>query len=88
MTGFMARCGPGVDVEGMTLSQFAGYGDAGGRINLSTPHSSKGREFEIVVLFGMDDGRVPRSGAGDSERREARRSFYVGFRRSTEVSDA
>jgi DNA helicase-2/ATP-dependent DNA helicase PcrA len=35
-----------------------------------------------VVLFGMDDGRVPRKGAGAAERRESRRSFYVGFTRA------
>ena len=66
----------------MSLAQFAGFGDGADRINLSTLHSAKGREFEIVVLFGMDDGRVPRWGAGDGDRRESRRSFYVGFTRA------
>ena len=79
---FMERTGPGGDVDGMSLAQFAGFGDGADRINLSTLHSAKGREFEIVVLFGMDDGRVPRRGAGDGERRESRRSFYVGFTRA------
>ena len=51
-------------------------------VNLSTLHSAKGREFETVVLFGMDDGRVPRKKAGQVERRESRRSFYVGFTRA------
>ena len=79
---FMARAGPGGDVSGMSLAQFAGLGDGADRINLSTLHSAKGREFEIVVLFGMDDGWVPRRRARDSERRESRRSFYVGFTRA------
>ncbi len=80
--GFMERTGAGGDVDGMTLAQFASYGDGTDRINLSTLHSAKGREFEIVVLFGMDGGRVPRRGAGAAERRESRRSFYVGFTRA------
>ena len=79
---FMERAGAGGDVDGMSLAQFAGFGDGAGRINLSTLHSAKGREFEIVVLFGMDDGRVPRRGAGHGDRRESRRSFYVGFTRA------
>ena len=79
---FMARTGPGGDVDGMSLAQFAGFGDGADRLNLSTLHSAKGREFEIVVLFGMDNGWVPRRGAGDAGRRESRRSFYVGFTRA------
>ena len=79
---FMARTGPGGDVDGMSLAQFAGFGDGADRINLSTLHSAKGREFEVVVLFGMDSGWVPRRGAGDAGRRESRRSFYVGFTRA------
>jgi DNA helicase-2/ATP-dependent DNA helicase PcrA len=49
----------------MTLGQFAGFGDGADRVNLSSLHSAKGREFEAVVLFGMDEGRIPRRGAGD-----------------------
>jgi superfamily I DNA/RNA helicase len=70
------------DVAGMTVAQFAGFGDGADRINLSSLHSAKGREFEAVVLFGLNDGRLPRAGADDAARREARRSFYVGFTRA------
>jgi superfamily I DNA/RNA helicase len=38
-----------------------------------------GREFSVVVMFGMDDGRIPRQNSGPRERVEARRLFYVGF---------
>jgi superfamily I DNA/RNA helicase len=77
-----ARTQHGGDVQGMTLAQFAGFGDGADRVNLSTLHSAKGREFEVVVLFGMNDGRLPRNRASETERREARRSFYVGFTRA------
>jgi DNA helicase-2/ATP-dependent DNA helicase PcrA len=69
------------DVEVMTLGMFAGNGDGRDRVNLSTLHSAKGREFRVVVLFGMDQGRIPRNGASQSDTREARRLFYVGFTR-------
>jgi DNA helicase-2/ATP-dependent DNA helicase PcrA len=82
LEAFIQRTQAGGEVEDMTLAQFAGFGDGADRINLSTLHSAKGREFGVVVLFGMDDGQVPRKGAGAAERRESRRSFYVGFTRA------
>ena len=68
----------------MTLGQFAGDGDGHDRINLSTMHSAKGREFRVVILFAMDNGRIPRPNASQADRREARRLFYVGFSRPKE----
>src|ERR1700680_5302083 len=50
------RTSAGGPAEGMSLGQFSGCGDGNDRINLSTLHSAKGREFAVVVLFGMDDG--------------------------------
>jgi DNA helicase-2/ATP-dependent DNA helicase PcrA len=82
LRAFITRTEDDGDVAGMTVAQFAGFGDGADRINLSTLHSAKGREFEAVVLFGMDSGRLPRNGAGDGETREARRTFYVGFTRA------
>ena len=70
------------DLMGMTVSQCFGVGEEGNRLNLSTLHSSKGREFDVVVLFGMDDGRLPRRNATRAEVLEARRLFYVGFTRA------
>ena len=82
LDAFIGRTGPGGDEQDMTLGLFSGFGEGNDRINLSTLHSAKGREFAVVVLFGMDDGRIPRSGAGATELREARRLFYVGFTRA------
>ncbi|MGH6913541.1 MAG: 3'-5' exonuclease, partial [Geminicoccales bacterium] len=56
--------------------------DHSDRINLTTLHSAKGREFAVVILFGIDQGRLPRHRANDRELREARRLFYVGFTRA------
>ena len=76
------RTGDEPELAGMTLGHFSGLGDGGDRLNLSTLHSSKGREFDVVILFGMDDGRVPRHGATEAGVLEARRLFYVGFTRA------
>lgn len=79
---FIERTAPGGDVQDMTLGLFSGFGEGNDRINLSTLHSAKGREFAVVVLFGMDNGRIPRRGVGGSALLEARRLFYVGFTRA------
>jgi superfamily I DNA/RNA helicase len=78
---FIERSSPGNDVDELTLDQFAGVGVQNARLNLSTLHSAKGREFRVVILFAMDQGRIPRNNAGAGEIREARRAFYVGFTR-------
>jgi DNA helicase-2/ATP-dependent DNA helicase PcrA len=82
LTHFIERTGEDDDLAGMTLSQFSGFGGGTDRLNLSTLHSAKGREFDLVVLFGMDDGRIPRYGASEGDVLEARRLFYVGFTRA------
>ena len=81
---FIAKLAPGGQAEGMTLGQFSGQGQGTDQITLSTLHSAKGREFRVVVLFGMDQGRVPRINARARDKREARRLFYVGFTRAEE----
>lgn len=76
------RTAPSGDLEGMTLAQFSGEGGDQNRINLSTLHSSKGREFAIVVMFAMDHGKIPWFNVNDKKIRESRRLFYVGFTRA------
>jgi DNA helicase-2/ATP-dependent DNA helicase PcrA len=75
---FILRTAPDGDCSEMTLEQFAGQSSQSGSLNLSTLHSAKGREFRYVVMFGMDNGRIPRVDATE----EARRLFYVGFTRA------
>lgn len=79
---FINRLGPDGDTDDFPLGEFAGIGSGLDRLNLSTLHSAKGREFDVVILFGMEEGRLPRNNAGESEIREARRLFYVGFTRA------
>lgn len=67
----------------LTLSHFAGRVEGSGRVSLSTLHSVKGREFDAVVMFGINDGDIPSKRDSQSPRslREARRLFYVGVTR-------
>jgi DNA helicase-2/ATP-dependent DNA helicase PcrA len=52
-------------------------------LNLVTLHSAKGLEFDSVILVGLEEGVLPRWGAGsDDDLVEARRVFYVGLTRA------
>jgi DNA helicase II / ATP-dependent DNA helicase PcrA len=68
----------------LSLAHFSGRIEGSGRLNLSTLHSAKGREFDAVILFGMDNDTIP----NNQDRRlaanlhEARRLFYVGVTRA------
>ena len=78
---FIERCATG-DCQDMILSQFAGQGEGRDCIKLSTLHSSKGREFSVVIMFGIDEGRIPRNNPSARDLVESRRLFYVGFTRA------
>lgn len=79
----IARTDPATG-EDMSLEYFSGRIEGSGRLNLSTLHSAKGREFDAVVLFAMNNDVIPSQ--NDLRRREAtleaRRLFYVGVTRS------
>lgn len=67
----------------MALNIFAGRIEGTGRVSVSTLHSAKGREFDAVILFGMNAGDIPsrRDETSAGALREARRLFYVGVTR-------
>ncbi|MNP41455.1 DNA helicase II [compost metagenome] len=78
----MARTNPEQGRD-MPLIAFSGRIEGSGRITLSTLHSAKGREFDAVILFGINNGDFPSKRDKQSDRalREARRLFYVGVTR-------
>jgi DNA helicase-2/ATP-dependent DNA helicase PcrA len=59
---------------------------SGNAINLMTIHSSKGLEFPIVFIIGMEDGIFPHSRSlfEPAELEEERRLCYVGVTRAKE----
>jgi DNA helicase II / ATP-dependent DNA helicase PcrA len=68
----------------LPLTHFGGRIEGSGRLNLSTLHSAKGREFEVVILFAMNSDIIPswHEKKGETQLRGARREFYVGVTRA------
>lgn len=85
----------GSDLEQSTLSDFAREGRVKGKVVLTTFHSSKGRQFDWVVIPGLVEGILPRwnwngrrrayAEPSTKELGDARRLFYVGFTRARRV---
>lgn len=74
-------------LEGITLkSDIDAWNNQEKKVSLMTLHSSKGLEFKVVFLTGMDDGIFPswRSLESDQEMEEERRLCYVGITRAKE----
>lgn len=54
-------------------------------VTLMTLHGSKGLEFPVVFLYGLDKGRLPLEfGSGETNLEEERRLCYVGMTRARE----
>jgi DNA helicase-2/ATP-dependent DNA helicase PcrA len=73
---------PARDLD-LPLAHFAGRTEGVGRASLSTLHSAKGREFDAVIMYGINASDIPseRDRRTPSGLREARRLFYVGVTR-------
>jgi DNA helicase-2/ATP-dependent DNA helicase PcrA len=65
-----------------SVSMLGGQGGSPNHLHLITLHSAKGLEFRVVIMMGMEQGRLPRWNANASGKREARRLFYVGLTRA------
>jgi DNA helicase-2/ATP-dependent DNA helicase PcrA len=78
----LCACAPGRQIENWTVATFAGQGGSPTHLNLITLHSAKGREFEVVIMMGMDQGRIPWINDDASKKAEKRRLFYVGVTRA------
>jgi DNA helicase-2/ATP-dependent DNA helicase PcrA len=67
----------------LTVAGLGGQAGSPDHLNLVTVHSAKGLEFDVVVMMGMEQGRMPNWSAKTVEsKREPRRLFYVGLTRS------
>lgn len=72
-------------LEGVALiSDLDTYNEKADSITLMTLHSSKGMEFPVVFLVGMEEGLFPHSQSlnDPSELEEERRLCYVGMTRA------
>jgi DNA helicase-2/ATP-dependent DNA helicase PcrA len=74
---------PGGVLQDYVVGSFAGQSGSSDHLNLITLHSAKGLEFDVVIMMGMDQGRIPSwSATTELAKREARRLFYVGLTRA------
>lgn len=75
------------EVSLLTDEEETGNSSTVPRVKLMTVHASKGLEFPIVFVVGMDEGIFPCRQAFDSYRslEEERRLFYVAITRTKEL---
>ncbi|MGE0002152.1 MAG: ATP-dependent helicase [Fimbriimonadaceae bacterium] len=68
------------------VSDVDGFNESDSAVSLMTLHSSKGLEFPVVFIVGMEEGVFPhsRSLGSDSGLEEERRLCYVGMTRARE----
>ncbi|WP_195940489.1 ATP-dependent helicase [Romboutsia sp. 1001713B170131_170501_G6] len=76
-------------LTGVALSSESSEDEEIEKVSLMTIHTSKGLEFPVVFLIGMEEGLFPISRAvrsmSDSDIEEERRLCYVGITRAKEV---
>ena len=68
------------------LTNLDKWNDEDNRVSLMTLHSSKGLEFPVILITGLEDGLFPLSRTFNmpKELEEERRLFYVGLTRAME----
>ena len=73
-------------IEVSLLTDLDKWNDEDNRVSLMTLHSSKGLEFPVVFITGLEDGLFPLSRTFNvpKELEEERRLFYVGLTRAME----
>lgn len=79
-----SKVAPKHPLEQMTIADLALSGRSAESIYLSTLHSSKGLEFEVVLIPELEQGRLPlrRIISNEEQIAEARRLLYVGITRA------
>nr|WP_317332116.1 DUF3553 domain-containing protein [uncultured Romboutsia sp.] len=76
-------------LTGVALTSESSEEEEVDKVSLMTIHTSKGLEFPVVFIVGMEDGLFPIARAvrsmNDSEIEEERRLCYVGITRAKEI---
>jgi len=80
------RSDKGGALEKYTIEIFANHGKSPDQVNLMTLHSSKGLEFQAVIMIGLDEGSLPSTYDKTADQiAEAGRLFYVGVTRAKSI---
>lgn len=72
-------------LAGWSVARFGGQLGGADQLKLMTLHSSKGLEFDVVCMMGLDQGSLPWNNLTAKAKREPRRLFYVGLTRARRV---
>jgi ATP-dependent DNA helicase Rep/DNA helicase-2/ATP-dependent DNA helicase PcrA len=73
-------------LESYSIEIFGNQGKSPDQINLITLHSSKGLEFEAVIMIGLERGVFPNKYDNTNEKiQESARLFYVGVTRAKSI---
>lgn len=77
------RTGLSAFLEAVELDRAMSSGDAGqDAVTLITMHNTKGLEFPVVIIAGMEQGLFPRDDDDGEDLEEQRRLFYVALTRA------
>ena len=80
------QCRDGQALAEFKLDDFARGGGSPDTVTLTTLHSSKGLEYGVVIMPGLEEGRLPGYRAKTAGAlAEARRVFYVGMTRAKDA---
>ena len=69
-------------LSGLTIDGLAARALKTDRVEVTTMTSSKGLEFDVVIILGADQGRLPFWTADAEQIAEDRRKFYVSLTRA------
>ena len=66
---------PGRALGNLDLARLGGRDSSPYHLNLLTLHSSKGTEYDVVIVLGLDEGSLPWRNESPTKVQEARRLF-------------
>lgn len=76
---------PGGALEGFKTRELGSQDGSPDHLNLLTLHSSKGCEYDVVIMLGLDQGALPWGNATPKQLADDRRLFYVGLTRARDA---
>lgn len=71
--------------EKLDIEKFSNLGVQGDTVSLLTMHSSKGLEYEVVIMPAMEEGTFPFYKVQESEMEEEKRIFFVSLTRAKSI---
>lgn len=75
-------CKDGKPLAQYTVANFGGQRGSPDRLNLTTIHGAKGLEYDVVIMMGLEQGRIPYYNDSPIQEKEKRRLFYVAMTRA------